>query len=231
MMSVLHFTTLYCAGAQSPQVSVKESEALLQVALQPASKGWDTTYCNFLWEYTGGIEDGKNNINDVLLPDAYESGCAPEVADEFLDPSSPYLDPTVTKYGTASVDLGAWRFYSIGRHRPRGISATAAWYVYTNGSSCKEFCEGNFPTGYCQAGVDDAHWQVEAIMEWSEDNITNEVPCMDMGQNHPDPKECTISPASSARSEAETQGKNIPGENGCLARWITQICQCGFNNP
>jgi len=101
-------------------------------------------------------------------------------------------------------------------------NATGGWetlcvaYVKTklHGGTCKQWCEDQSTPEQqmvCNKGMDDAHWQTNNLYQW-----------MDTPENPARPTKCTLFPSGADRPSP----KNNQTENGCNARWDTQICGC-----
>jgi len=174
--------------------------------------------CNEVWEYFGALEDGKEDPSDVLLPIPL-----PELVQ--IPNYVEYVPPSAENYTNWFQWEGNAGQPSVRFPQFRNASApTQTFYVETMGSTCQDFCSELRYNGYdfmgCHAGLDDAHWQEQVLQNWTNSSG------YDGGFGGVDDYYCTVFPASSARSEEETHGKSVQGNNGCDAKWDTQTCLC-----
>lgn len=179
-----------------------------------------------LWEYRGGITDGKdcpittppigNGSGPLLLEDskgAVSDDCIPVIEPLFPTTGTPLGDPGKERYGSGwdswnvdgSVPLPPM-FNNINPQTNTSYDLFGIFYVPTARRTCNEFC-GDLGAE-CIGGVDDAHWQHPVLTEY-------------LGYE----QLCTFLPASSDRTKEASGGKSDP--DSCEAGWQTQICGCG----
>lgn len=127
----------------------------------------------------------------------------------------PYRDPTYDphEYGSDS------HWETLQANATGGWETLCVAYVNTrkHGGTCKQWCEDQSTPEQkmvCNKGMDDAHWQTDDLYDW-----------LDSGPNPFPPTHCTLFPSGANRTKGNT--RNIDqSENGCNARWYTQICGC-----
>jgi len=110
------------------------------------------------------------------------------------------------------------------------VNGTSGWetlcvaYVNTkkHKKTCKQWCKDQSTKDQkvvCNKGMDDAHLQTEGLYKW-------------LGDTGYKQTKCTVNPATRLLTAKLSNGKPIDqSENGCNAKWDTQICGCALVRP